>query len=340
MSARLILFEALTPLHPGSGRGSAYVDLPVQRDEFGFPTIWSSSLKGALRSTLTLSCNGNNDAVERAKCRRKVYLVFGPETDETSDYASAASILDARLVLIPARSLKGVWTYVTSPHLLNYLLTYMEVVNHGERDDLGKLVEHVKGVVKDGTIIISRPDLLVSGNSIVINELELSAIQNATLNQLIDLLPGDVKNIANERGLVVVSDNDVQEVVRRSLIVQPRIRLDYATKTVVSGGLWEEEYVPQFTVFTTAMRCSGIKARGDNESINKWVNRDAGGLSEDDRRKLMNEYKSLIDSLKDANNVCAEALGGSKITSLFFGGKETIGKGLAKIIKWYRYATQ
>jgi len=74
--AKLILLESLTPLHPGSGRGSAYVDLPVQRDEFDFPTIWSSSLKGALRSTLTLSCNGINDAVERVKCRRKVYLVF------------------------------------------------------------------------------------------------------------------------------------------------------------------------------------------------------------------------------------------------------------------------
>jgi CRISPR-associated protein Cmr4 len=210
----------------------------------------------------------------------------------------------------------------------------MEVVNHGNRNDLAKLVEQVKGVVKDGTTIISKPDLLVSGNSIVINELELGATQDATLSRLINLLPGDIKNIASERGLVVVSDNDVQEVVRRSLIVQLRIRLDYATKTV-SGGPWEEEYIPQFTVFTTVMRCSGIKARGDDESINKWVNRDGDGLSEDDRKKLMDEYKSLVDRLKDANNVCAEALGGSKrLVSLFFGGKETIGKGLAKIIEW------
>jgi len=333
--AKLILLESLTPLHPGSGRGSAYVDLPVQRDEFDFPTIWSSSLKGALRSTLTLSCNGINDAVERAKCRRKVYLVFGPETDEASDYASAVSILDARLVLIPARSLRGVWTYVTSPHLLNYLLTYMEVVNHGKRNDLAKLVEQVKGVVKDGTAIISKPDLLVSGNSIVINELELSATQDATLSQLINLLPGDIRNIASERGLTVVSDGNAQEVVRRSLIIQPRIRLDYATKTVSGGGLWEEEYVPQFTVFTTAILCNGTKTKGDEESIKRWINRDGSGLSNDEKKKLEDEYKSLVSSLKNAGNVCAEALGGGRgLTSLFFGGKETIGKGLAKIIEW------
>ena len=333
--AKLILLESLTPLHPGSGRGSAYVDLPVQRDEFDFPTIWSSSLKGALRSTLTLSCNGINDAVERVKCRRKVYLVFGPETDEASDYASAVSILDARLVLIPARSLRGVWTYVTSPHLLNYLLTYMEVVNHGKRNDLAKLVEQVKGVVKDGTAIISKPDLLVSGNSIVINELELSATQDATLSQLINLLPGDIRNIASERGLTVVSDSNVQEVVRRSLIIQPRIRLDYATKTVSGGGLWEEEYVPQFTVFTTAILCNGTKTKGDEESIKRWINRDGSGLSNGEKKKLEDEYKSLVSSLKDANNVCTEALGGGReLTSLFFGGKETTGKGLAKIIEW------
>jgi len=134
---------------------------------------------------------------------------------------------------------------------------------------------------------------------------------------------------------VVVSDSNVQEVVRRSLIIQPRIRLDYATKTVVSGGLWEEEYVPQFTVFTTVMRCSGIKARGDDKSISEWVRKDGGGLSNDEKKKLEDEYKSLVSSLKDANNVCTEALGGGRgLTSLFFGGKETIGKGLAKLIEW------
>jgi CRISPR-associated protein Cmr4 len=337
MSARLILLEALTPLHPGSGRGSGYVDLPVQRDEFGFPTIWSSSLKGALKSTLLLRCNSEKNAVERVKCRRKVYLVFGPETDEASEYASAVSLLDARLVLIPARSLKGVWTYVTSPHLLNYLLTYMDVVNHGKRDDLSKLVEQVKGVVKDGTAIISKPDLLVSGNSIVINELELSAIQNATLNQLIDLLPGDIRSIASERGLTVVSDDNVQDIVRRSLIIQPRIRLNYATKTVSSGGLWEEEYIPQFTVLATALLCREIRVDVDKK-LNDWKDKDCKDLEGNEKQRCESELENFLRNksgdLKNAGKVCDEVLSDLGPKSLFFGGKETIGKGLAKIIEW------
>ncbi|MCX8185483.1 MAG: RAMP superfamily CRISPR-associated protein, partial [Sulfolobales archaeon] len=65
---RAILYvRALTPLHVGVGRGySAQVDLPVQRDEFGFPVIWSSSLKGALKAWVEGSVR---------KC-------FGPEPEE------------------------------------------------------------------------------------------------------------------------------------------------------------------------------------------------------------------------------------------------------------------
>ena len=336
MSARLILLEALTPLHPGSGRSSGYVDLPVQRDEFGFPTIWSSSLKGALKSTLLLSCNGRGDAVERVKCRRKVYLIFGPETDEASEYASAVSILDARLVLIPARSLRGVWTYVTSPHLLNYLLTYMDVVNHGKRNELAKLVGHVKGVVKDGTAIISKADLLVSGNNIVINELELNATQDQALNQLIDLLPSDVKNIVNERGLVVVSDDNVQDIVRRSLIIQTRIKLNYALKTV-SSGPWEEEYIPQFTVLATALLCREIRV-DVVKKLNDWKNKDCQNLGDNEKQRCVSELDNFLrnksSDLKNAGKVCDEVLSDLGPKSLFFGGKETIGKGLAKIIEW------
>ncbi|RLI32648.1 type III-B CRISPR module RAMP protein Cmr4, partial [Candidatus Bathyarchaeota archaeon] len=43
----LVLVRAVTMLHPGIGRSGAVVDLPVQKDNLGFPMIFSSSLKGA-----------------------------------------------------------------------------------------------------------------------------------------------------------------------------------------------------------------------------------------------------------------------------------------------------
>ena len=98
----LLYVFALTTLHPGAGRGSEHVDLPVQRDEFGYPVIWGSGLKGSLRSYFT-RLNKNN----------KVKTVFGPEpaSEEVSEYSSAISVHDARLILMPARSLRGVWVY-------------------------------------------------------------------------------------------------------------------------------------------------------------------------------------------------------------------------------------
>ncbi len=85
--------------------------MQVQRDEFDIPVIWASGLKGVFRSNFTLRCGGND------VCRNKVKAIFGLRrgSSEVSDYSSSIVFLDARLLLIPARSLKGVWTYVTSP---------------------------------------------------------------------------------------------------------------------------------------------------------------------------------------------------------------------------------
>jgi len=48
-TADLVFVRAITNLHPGTGRGGEVVDLPVQRDQFKFPMIYGSSLKGAIK---------------------------------------------------------------------------------------------------------------------------------------------------------------------------------------------------------------------------------------------------------------------------------------------------
>ena len=337
--ARSLLFiEALTPMHPGLGRGGeGFVDLPIQRDEFGFPTIWASSLKGAIKSSLLLSCNNEADNVERAVCRRRVLLAFGPETEEASEYASSISILDARLVLVPARSLRGVWTYVTSPHLLNYLATYLEIV--GDKERLSALRE-VLNLVRGRNAVTSRKEVLVGSGGqsyVVLNEQELAAEHSDALTKLGELLPREVSELIKERGVTVISDELVNNIVRRSLVIQPRIRLDYASKTVVSGGLWEEEYLPQFTVLASVIICRRIRLAGlpDNElkeRLNQLADNDSknkkyGNVSKDE---LIKAYDDLIhNKLVDANSVCSDV---KSRRSMMFGGKETVGKGLARLM--------
>ncbi len=339
---RVILLETLTPLHPGAGRGAGHVDLPVQRDEFGFPAVWATSLKGALKSTHLLSCDTLNGELDKVACRRRVLLIFGPETDEAHEYASAVSFLDARLVAIPARSLRGVWTYVTSPHLLRYLLRYLEAAGHSAAGELGKLLEEVKQAVAGGGAVVSNDRVLV-GNNAVLNEMTLPAKMHDAAVRLASLFPGEVGKLIGEQGLVVVGDDVVGELVKRSLLVQTRVRLDYRRKTVASGGLWEEEYVPQFTIFATVLFCTGVKAakeraeafaKNDVKKIKLQVSPEEEAKMKDE---LQRRYIEIMSTLERPDAVCKEVFkagDGSQIRSLVFGGKETVGKGLASVVIW------
>ncbi|GGP20776.1 type III-B CRISPR module RAMP protein Cmr4 [Thermocladium modestius] len=286
-------------MHPGSGRGGDVVDLQIQRDEFDMPVIWASELKGTVRSSFALDCGDDN-------CRKEVNAIFGPEAG-APDYSSAVSFLDARLLLIPARSLRGVWVYVTSPHLLSYYSTYLYALSglnghlkesyRKKHEDLDKLISDVREAMGNGKSLASAGEYTIN-DKVVINELELEAKidQKGVKKKLADLLGGELGNKVSAAGLVVVDDDVIRDIVRRSLIVQTRVRLDRATKTVVSGGLWEEEYLPQHSLMASAVLCSSTKASNDE--------------------------------LKDPRKICEKL---TKLGSVVIGGKETVGKGLAKL---------
>ncbi|ABW02341.1 CRISPR-associated RAMP protein, Cmr4 family [Caldivirga maquilingensis IC-167] len=313
-------------MHPGTGSGGKIVDLEVQKDEFGIPVIWSSSLKGAIRSSLTLNRSSNDQ-------RHKVLInaVFGPEpgTDEVSEYSSVVNFLDAKLLLMPIRSLRGVWAYATSRHLLNYYRTYvdaLETLNNNlskyqnALDQLIKLTENID----QGTAVVSKGDLVISGGKAVLNEIEFNANVNVKLNEKLNevvnkALPNVIAERVKERGLVLVSDDDMMELIKRSIIIQTRVRLDYSKKTVTEGGLWEEEYLPQFTVFVSGVVCS--KPRINEKSFKEKV-----GDSSDVLQKFTNMKNN-------AEEVCRYLRGETQDPSTIFilGGKETLGKGLAKV---------
>jgi len=69
-TADLVFVRTITNLHPGTGRGGEVVDLPVQRDQFEFPMIYGSSLKGAIKSYLPQSYGNLTNALldKRSVC--------------------------------------------------------------------------------------------------------------------------------------------------------------------------------------------------------------------------------------------------------------------------------
>jgi CRISPR-associated protein Cmr4 len=181
------------------------------------------------------------------------------------------------------------------------------------------------------------------GNNAVLNEMTLPAKMHDAAVRLASLFPGEVGKLVGEQGLVVVGDDVVGELVRRSLLVQTRVRLDYRRKTVASGGLWEEEYVPQFTIFVTVLFCTGVKAakeraeafaKNDVKKIKLQVSPEEEAKMKDE---LQRRYIEIMSTLERPDAVCKEVFkagDGSQIRSLVFGGKETVGKGLASVVIW------
>jgi CRISPR-associated protein Cmr4 len=243
----LVLIKAITNLHPGVGRTGDLIDLPVQKDNLGFPTLYSSSLKGALKSAFWLLPNVNRETVKN---------LFGSEPEEET-FSSAIAILDAFIVVFPVRSLEGVYAFATSPLLLKRLNELLKIT--------GKTYDYVLDLsdysVSKGACQVSQDakkmfEITPLNGKLVINEdlvIECSIQHSDNIKKLEDLL-----GIEHGR-LILLSDDDVLNALEKSLVRVTRIAIDREKKVVKEGALWTEEYVPWNTVFATLILYSRSK---------------------------------------------------------------------------------
>src|SRR5690554_204286 len=101
METAMLGLLAETSIHPGTGRSTGIVDLPVAREAAtDYPVVVGSSLKGALRD------KGRGSGID-------VDDAFGKP-----DAAGALLVSDGRLLLLPVRCLTGSYRWVTCPHLI------------------------------------------------------------------------------------------------------------------------------------------------------------------------------------------------------------------------------
>lgn len=326
--ACILSLRALTPLHIGIGRSIGSVDLPIQRDAFGFPTIPSSSLKGAIKSFFF---NANKEIAK---------IIFGPEPLDEEHYAGFVAINDAFLIAMPARSLKGVYAYVSSSFMLRNLLENLEIMESlGSKES--QVCERIKDIKNKLCSIIEKGDqlegncglvasdsvknrLVVHDNKAIINE--EFVVECKVCDEMKELakslLIGEKTSSTNECWrFMVLSDNIIRDVVERSIIRRRRIGLERESKTVKEGALWSEEDVPQGTLFQTLVLFSQIRGKIKRSS-----------LEED----LSAKWKSITGKEPRANGV-KEYFESELLPSgrgyLLFGGHETVGRGLVKLAK-------
>lgn len=233
---------AETSIHAGAGSSVDGIDLPIQREAHsGWPCVYGSSVKGALRAKAEDKLGTDNPSIQ---------LVFGPDTNKASEHAGALLVSDARLLLLPVRSLTSHFKWVTCPALLERLSR-----------DCKRL-----GLAIDFTIP-KQPEpetaLVESGDSDLFLEEYRFKTQISTLKPLITVLSqiSGIKLEQLSKQLVIVHDDQFSYLSRYATPVVPHIAIDNSNKTVKDGALWYEESLPPETV----LYC-GINAQRSRDS--------------------------------------------------------------------------
>lgn len=241
--AALLFLHALSPLHAGTGQGIGAIDLPIAREKAtGIPYLPGSSLKGVLR--------------DRAASwdRDTLFAVFGPDTESASEHAGAVQVGDAKPLLLPVRSLYGVFALVTSPYLLERFSR-----------EAGMVGLQVPGVPQvpgaDQALLAPDSRVLGDGGKVYLEDLDLKAQKETGVSAWEGWLAGRLEVPVKGR-LAVVHDDLMGYLLETATEVVARIRLDDETKTVARGALWYEESLPTESVLYSLLRAQASHRKG------------------------------------------------------------------------------
>ena len=312
MSSAWILASALTHIHVGVGQAPGVVDLPVVRDSMGYFYIPGSSLKGSIKSTLIRILNNDKD-------KKKIIREYlGSEPRDEENKPGTLAFQDLYPLLVPLPSLDRGVIFATTPLLLirgTMLLT--------QRDGAGdETINAIKSIGNEVRSIFSKPnkpDMMLLTKSNNNNHEEKICVLTTCQKVESKNIDTDIKNSLEglnqiysvllspkeHTEILVINDTIAPRILDRALIRQTRIRLNRETKTVETGGLWTEEYIPHFTLFSGAVVNTRMKVTNNGDGNQQQGN--------DPIKWIINEINSTLNG------------------TVIIGGKETIGKGLLKL---------
>ncbi len=336
MSAHILFLYTETPLHAGAGTRVSYIDNPVQRERItNFPIIQASSLKGVLRwEAWQRMKNGKNEKDNEKWTAKMIAIIFGPGEDiknqlneelknegkepeqeiTSSDFGGSMSITDARVLLFPVRSLKGVFAWLTCPLVLQRLKRDLESV--GENWFSDNNVENLLQNWDDETTVYTTSQSMVifsenNDGKCVFEDFQFDPAQDKK-KQLENLSKFLINKLDNSnplihtlpQRLVLVHDDVFQEFVEMSTEIVTRIRISPVTGTVEEGALFSEELVPSETVFWTVLKTTDPPQKAKTEL----------NINDINAEKLSGKIKKLTED-----------------GIIQFGGDETLGRGFIRI---------
>lgn len=303
---------AETPLHPGSGSELGIVDLPIQRERHtDYPKIEASGLKGCIKEAF----EGSDTKVEinatemNANDRTIIFPVFGPE--EGDSHASAIAFIDARVLLFPVKSLKGVFGWITCPDVLERFKDDLMFL-WGRNDMPMSNFQDLEYTCPDNSnLTISSKVVLEEYTFEVKHGENTKEIGRWLADKIFPRKDGtDPYKFWREKlkkDMVILPDDDFRDFVKTSTEVITRTKIDPATGTVQRRALWTEEYLPTDTILYSFALASPLRV-DDNEKCDL-----KGQSPKDEANKVMEFFKKG----------CPEVIQ--------IGGNQTIGKGFVRI---------
>ncbi len=285
----LIGLWAHASLHAGAGSSVDGVDLPIQREgHSAWPCVFGSSVKGALRAKAEDTLGKDNASIA---------FVFGPDSssNNTSEHAGALLVSDAKLLLLPVRSLTSHFKWVTCLPLLKRLVRDAQRLGVKSIQDitLPDIADDIALVTGQNTM-----DLFLEEYRFKTQSHDLSGLIE-TINQLTGIAVTDL-----EKQLVIVSCDQFNYLARYATPVTPHIAIDNDKKTVKPGALWYEETLPPETVLYFALSAHRSRAKVSEQNIG------------------LNEEQIL-------HCITQDLFGASPYLQL--GGNETVGMGWCKV---------
>lgn len=237
MQSVILGLLAETPIHPGSGRNLGVIDLPVAREAATqYPVLVGSSLKGALRDKCERGSRGDAD------------LLFGKASQ-----AGAVLVSDAKLVLLPIRSLTGQYKWLTCPYLIERLLRDLKRSGLSSEVFEGVRVPeipHPQQALSDpgqGPLYLEEREFQLNGRP-----------DGRLLELLGRLILHEASRTRLARQVTIVHDDAFAWFASYGLPIQARNVLNDETKQ--SENLWYEETVPSDSLFYTLLT-------GRNEAV-------------------------------------------------------------------------
>jgi len=326
----VLLGYAATPLHPGVGRSPGVVDLPVQRDPMGYPIVFASSVRGALKAECGRRLDSGGDCFTsdgRLACGKGncsiCCCLFGHEPGE-EQAAGLLSVLDFMPLAFPVPSLDLGYVYATTPYLARRATSILDAIGAG--GGLEGLKQSLSNIGELGLGAGQSPSSLhgclgsAGKVTLVLQEYEsVEKLDNCQGLKILEALGGLAQDISSR--LVVVPDGEGPLYFEKSLIRITRVRLNIATKTVSGKALWTEEYIPAGTIFLGGLIATLPKK-------NKYCkNTLKGGDGEGERNLVRDEdMQAILERFWNAMN-----LNENNVMYMIVGGKETIGKGIIKL---------